>query len=124
VDSLVINGSMTYESIEIWEHRVQFYKRLYAKQLTTKIGLPLVSSIDGDKSYLLEWDFEENEVLEVVRDLNSDKDPSLDSFSLAFFKKQLHSQRKFEKKKLMQLLSPLCRKRPMLWTLRNFGLLD
>lgn len=98
MDSLVINGSMTYESIEIWEHIVQFYMRLYAKQLTTKIGLPLVSSIDADKSYLLEWDFEENEALEVVRDLNGDKDLGLDNFSLAFFKKQLHSQRKFEKK--------------------------
>jgi hypothetical protein len=37
--SLVINGSMNSDSIEIRDHVVQFYKRLYAEQFVLQPNL-------------------------------------------------------------------------------------
>jgi hypothetical protein len=68
-------------------------------------------SIDADESTWLEREFEENEVWDVVRDLNGDKAPGLDGFTMVFFKKcceilkkdlmvvfaEFHSKGQFEK---------------------------
>jgi len=48
-------------------------------------GLPFLS-IDEDESVLLERDFEK-EVWDVIRELNGDKAPGPDSFTMAFFQK-------------------------------------
>jgi hypothetical protein len=43
------------------------------------------SSIDADECLWLERGFEELEVWEVVREMNGDKAPGPDDFSMAFF---------------------------------------
>jgi len=43
------------------------------------------SSIDMEKGIWLEREFEEQEVWEVVRNLNGDKAPRPDGFTMAFF---------------------------------------
>jgi len=45
------------------------------------------SSIDADECLWLERGFEEQEVWEVVREMNGDKAPGPDGFSMAFFQK-------------------------------------
>jgi hypothetical protein len=78
---------MTSDSTEIREYIVQFYKRLYANQFSLRPKLDGLSflSIDADERNWLERDFEENEVWKVVRDLNGDKAPGPNGFSMAFF---------------------------------------
>jgi len=87
MDSLVINGSMSSNSTEIKEHKVQFYNQLYSEQFTwrPKVNGLLFLSIDAKESNRLGRDFEEQEVREVVRDLNGDKALGPDSFTIAFF---------------------------------------
>jgi hypothetical protein len=89
MDSLVVNGSMSFDSTVIREHIVQFYNRLYSKQFSWRLKLDGLSllSFEADERNWLERDFEGSEVLEVVRDLNGDKAPGLDGFSTAFFQK-------------------------------------
>jgi hypothetical protein len=71
----------------------------------------LFLSIDVDESIWLERDFVEQEMWEMVRDLNGDKAPRLDGFTMAFSQKcwgvvkedimavfmEFHNRRKFEK---------------------------
>jgi len=73
-------------------------------------GLSFIS-IDEDESIWLERDFEEKEVWDVIRELNGDKAPGPDGFTMAFFQKcwdilkydimavfaEFHSRGKFEK---------------------------
>jgi len=89
MDSLVVNGSMSFDSTVIREHIVQFYNRLYSKQFSWRLKLDGLSllSFEADERNWLERDFEGSEVLEVVRDLNGDTAPGLDGFSTAFFQK-------------------------------------
>jgi len=89
MDSLVVNGSMSFDSTVIWENFVNFYNRLYSKQFSWRLKLDGLSllSFEADERNWLERDFEGSEVLEVVRDLNGDKAPGLDGFSTAFFQK-------------------------------------
>jgi hypothetical protein len=90
---------------------VNVYKQLYAKQYNWRPKLDGLSflSIDVDERNWMEKEFEESEVLEVVRNFNGDKAP--DGFSVAFSQKcwelltndimevfkEFHSQGKFEK---------------------------
>jgi hypothetical protein len=83
------------------------------------------------KSNWLERDFEE-QVWEVVRDLNGDKAPGPDGFTMAFshkcwevmkedimaILKEFHSQRKFVKSLKATFVS-LIPKKTELWTLRT-----
>jgi hypothetical protein len=88
VESLVINVSITSYATEVREHIPQFDTRLYSEQFNwrPKLDGHTFNSVDDDKTLWLERAFEESEVLEVVKALNSDKAPGPDGFSLAFFK--------------------------------------
>jgi len=44
-------------------------------------------SIDANESIWLEREFEEEEVRDVIRNLNGDKAPGPDGFTMAFFQK-------------------------------------
>jgi hypothetical protein len=113
VGALRINGAMSSDPVEINEHIVQYYDKLYIEQSTWRPrvdGLSF-SSIDAKESIWLEWEFEEQEVWDVVRDLNGDKAPSPDGFTMVFFQKcwgvlkqdimgvfsEFHNRRQFEK---------------------------
>ena len=87
--SLDISRSMSYDSIEIREHIMQFYNLLYSEQFSCPLKLDSLSflSIDTDETNWLDRSFEESEVLEVVRDLNGNKVSDLDGFSIAVSQK-------------------------------------
>jgi hypothetical protein len=89
VDSLNINGAMSKNPMEIKENIVPFYKNLYFEQCSWRPRGDVLSflSIDVDESTWLQREFEEKEVWDVVRDLNGDKAPGPDGFTMAFFHK-------------------------------------
>jgi hypothetical protein len=111
--ALRINGAMSSDPVAINEHIVHYYDKLYTEQSMWRLrvdGLSF-SSIDAEESNWLEWEFEEQEVWEVVRNLNGDKAPGPDGFTMAFFQKcwvvlkqdimamfsKFHNRRQFEK---------------------------
>jgi len=89
VDSLTINGAISRNSVEIKEHIVQYYNNLYFENCSwwpRVEGLSFLS-IDAEESIWLERAFEEKEVWDVIRDLNGDKAPNPDCFTMTFFQK-------------------------------------
>jgi hypothetical protein len=88
VDSLNINGALYKNPMKIKEqHIVHFYNNLYFEQCSWRPRVDGLSflSIDANESTWLERKLEENEMWDVVRDLNGDKVPGLDSFTMTFF---------------------------------------
>jgi hypothetical protein len=87
MEGLRINGILSHNPVEIKDHVVQFYQRLYSERSTwrPKIDNQVFSSIDEDEKNWLERDFEEEEVWEVVKGMEGDKAPGLDGFTMAFF---------------------------------------
>jgi hypothetical protein len=47
-------------------------------------GLGAIASIDAEEPSLLEHPFEDSEILDVVKDMNSDKAPSTNGFFYGF----------------------------------------
>jgi hypothetical protein len=73
--------------VEIKDHIVNYYDSLYTEQTSWRPRVDGISfsSIDADECLWLERGFEEQEVWEVVREMNGDKAPGPDGFSMAFF---------------------------------------
>jgi hypothetical protein len=88
VDSLNINGATSKNPVEIQEHTVHYYNNLYFEHCSWRPRVDGLSflSIDVDDSIWLEREFEEK-VWDVIRDLNGDKAPGPDGFTMAFFQK-------------------------------------
>jgi hypothetical protein len=92
---MMVNGSRTEDPAVIQDHIVNFYKTLYSEQYQgrpTRLLDPLFdnqafSSIDEGERLLMKWEFEEDEVWEVVKKLKGAKAPSPDEFTMAFFQK-------------------------------------
>ena len=61
---------------------VQFYKTLYQESEEWR---PFVEGLEFDQIGELERRFEKDEILLVVRDMEGDKAPSPNGFSMAFF---------------------------------------
>ena len=66
---------------------VQFYKKLYKK---IEEWRPFMEGLEFDQTEglereWLEWRFEKEEILQVVKELEGDKAPCLDGFSMAFY---------------------------------------
>lgn len=77
---------MSSDPLEIKEHIVQYYDKLYTEQSTWRLRVDGLSfSIDAEESTSLEREFDEQEVWEVVRDLNGDKELGPDGFTMTFF---------------------------------------
>jgi hypothetical protein len=87
IDSLLIDGTISTNRLEISEHIVQFYKKLFTEQFSWRLMVDGLSfdSIDEVAASWLEKDFEEREVWEVVKTMNGDKASGLDGYSMAFF---------------------------------------
>jgi len=112
IDSLTINGAMSRYFMEIKEHIVQYYNNLYFENCSWRPRVEGLSflSMDAEESIWLERAFEE-EVWDVIRDLNGNKAPGPDGFTMAFFQKcwdmlkidimdvfaEFHTRGKFEK---------------------------
>ena len=89
MDKVVVDGVVYEEESEIREKVVHFYESLYQESKTWR---PMVDGLEFDRitvteSALLEHKFEKDEVLQVVKDLQGDKAPGPDSFTIAFFQK-------------------------------------
>jgi hypothetical protein len=113
IDSLTINGAISRNYVEIKEHIVQYYSNLYFENCSWRPRVEGLSflSIDAEETIWLERAFEEKEVWDVIRDLNGDKAPGPDGFTMAFFQKcwdmlkidimdvfaEFHTRGKFEK---------------------------
>jgi len=89
VDSLSINSTISRNPAEIKEHIVQYYNNLYFENCSWRPRVESLSflSIYADESSWLERAFEEKEVWDVIKNLNGDKVPGPDRFTLAFFQK-------------------------------------
>jgi hypothetical protein len=87
IDSLLIDGTISTNRLEISKHIVQFYKKLYTEQFNWRPLLDGLSfySIDEAETSWLERDFEEREVLEVVKAMNGNKMLGPDGYSIVFF---------------------------------------
>jgi hypothetical protein len=88
IESLMVDGSLSSNPIEIKEHMIHFYSKLFTKSSGWRPvpeGLPMHSISEEDCRWL-EREFEESEVWEVVRHMKSDKAPGPDGFSMGFIK--------------------------------------
>jgi hypothetical protein len=87
IDHLVVNGTVTTDQSEIGEGLVSYYQGLFSDD---EVRRPLLdglefSSIEEADRIILDWQFTEDEVWEVVRNMSGEKALGLDGFSLVFF---------------------------------------
>uniref|UniRef100_A0A2N9GYT9 DC1 domain-containing protein n=1 Tax=Fagus sylvatica TaxID=28930 RepID=A0A2N9GYT9_FAGSY len=87
IKSIEVDGSRFDEESSIRHQVVQFYKSLYQE---TEEWLPDVdglsfASIGAEAKSRLERRFDKEEVVQVLKDLEGDKAPGLDGFTIAFF---------------------------------------
>jgi hypothetical protein len=75
IDSLLVDGTISTNRLEISENIGQFYKNLYIEQFDWRPLLDNLSfdSISESEVIWLERHFEDGEVLEVVKVMNGDK---------------------------------------------------
>jgi hypothetical protein len=87
IDKLLFNGTFSLDHTGIREHSVQFYDSLFTERFSWQPRLDGLSfdSIGEDEAIWLERAFEDDEVFEVVKALNSGKASGPDSFTMAFF---------------------------------------
>uniref|UniRef100_A0A2N9EL19 Reverse transcriptase domain-containing protein n=1 Tax=Fagus sylvatica TaxID=28930 RepID=A0A2N9EL19_FAGSY len=89
MDKVEVDGVVFEEESEIREKVVHFYESLYQEAETwrpTVDGLEF-EMITENESAVLERQFDKEEVLQVVKDLQGDKAPGPDGFTMAFFQK-------------------------------------
>uniref|UniRef100_A0A2N9HPF7 Endonuclease/exonuclease/phosphatase domain-containing protein n=1 Tax=Fagus sylvatica TaxID=28930 RepID=A0A2N9HPF7_FAGSY len=89
MDKVEVDGEVFEEESEIREKVVHFYESLYQEAETwrpTVDGLEF-EMITENESAILERQFDKEEVLQVVKDLQGDKAPGPDGFTMAFFQK-------------------------------------
>ena len=84
---LEVDGVIYEDESEMVDQVVQFYKNLYKE---TEEWRPFVEGLEFDQVEGLEREwlerrFEKEEILRVVKELEGDKAPSPDGFSMAFY---------------------------------------
>ncbi len=89
MERVEVDGAVYEVESEVREKVVQFYTFLYQEH---KSWRPTVDRLDFDmiseeEQALLERKFDRDEVLQVVKDLQGDKTPGPDGFTMAFFQK-------------------------------------
>jgi hypothetical protein len=112
IDSLMIEGNLSNNQVEISEHIVKYYQKLFEEQCQWRLkvdGLVFDQILDHEAGWL-EREFEEEEVRKVVMTMEGDKARGPDGFSIAFFHfcwevvkedimkifKEFHAKGKFE----------------------------
>jgi len=113
IEILVVDGHLTDETTVIQDHIVDFYKKLYCERyqwILKADDLSFLSIDDGERIWI-EREFEEDEILEVVRNFKGNKALGPDEFTMTFFQKcwevlkvdiievlkEFHNSGKFEK---------------------------
>ena len=87
ISMLEVNGVIYENESEMADQAVQFYKKLYTE---TEEWRPFVEGLEFDQLEGLERDwlerrFEQEEVFRVVKEMEGDKAPGPNGFSLAFY---------------------------------------
>ena len=82
-----MDGVIYEEGAEVVDQVVQFYKTLYQESEEWR---PFVEGLEFDQIEeaergWMERRFEKDEIIQVVRNMEGDKAPGLDGFSMAFF---------------------------------------
>ena len=84
-----VEGVLYEDESEITNQVVDFYKKLYQELESwrpTIDGLDF-ACLDEDDRYSLERDFEKKEILEALMEVEGDKAPGPDDFTMAFYQK-------------------------------------
>ena len=87
ISMLEVDGVMYEDDLEMADQVVQFYKNLYNE---TEEWRPFVEGLEFDQIEGIERDwleqrFEREEILRVVKELEGDKAPGPDGFTMAFY---------------------------------------
>jgi hypothetical protein len=88
IDSLMIDGTLSNNQVEISDHIVKFYQKLFSEQCRWRIrvdDLEFDQILEHEAGWL-EREFDEVEVRKVVFAMTGDKAPGPDGFPIAFFK--------------------------------------
>ena len=89
MERVEVDGTVFEMESEVKEKVVQFYASLYQEQepWRPKVDGLVFDMISEEEQALLERKFDREEVLQVVNDLQGDKAPGPDGFTMAFFQK-------------------------------------
>ena len=87
IESLLVNGSLSFDQGMIENCITHFFMNLYSKQQVIRpfpdvLEFPIIF---GDNAVWLERPFDEAEVFEVIQNFNGDKYLRQDGFPMAFF---------------------------------------
>ena len=91
IKRIEVDGVLYEDESDVRSQLVLFYQGLYEE---TEVGHPTVDGLDfacigEDERLSLEKEFTEEEVTQVLREMEGDKAPSLDGFTMAFFSQML-----------------------------------
>jgi hypothetical protein len=87
IDSLMIEGNLSNNQVEISEDIVKFYQKLFEEhcQWRPRVDALVFDQILEHEACWLEREFKEEEVRKVVLAIDGDKAQGADGFSIAFF---------------------------------------
>jgi hypothetical protein len=87
IDSLIVNGSPTFDPTILGDHIVNYYDSLFTEPLSWRPQLDNLefNMLSTTEAASLEEPFDEKEVWEVIKGMDRDKAPGPDGFSMAFF---------------------------------------
>ena len=89
IKRIEVDGVLYEDESDVHSQLVLFYQGLYKE---TKVGRPTMDElvfacIEEDERLSLEKEFLKEEVIQVLREMEGDKAPSLDGFTMTFFHK-------------------------------------
>ncbi|XP_075645160.1 uncharacterized protein LOC142616177 [Castanea sativa] len=89
IKRMEVNGILYEDEHDVRSQIVHFYQELYKE---TEVGRPSMdglefASIEEDDRVLLEKEFSKEEVFQVLKEMEGDKAPGPDGFTMAFFQK-------------------------------------
>ena len=89
IKRIEVDGVLYEDESDVHSQLVLFYQGLYKE---TKVGNPTMDElvfacIEEDERLSLEKEFSKEEVIQVLREMEGDKAPSLDGFTMTFFHK-------------------------------------
>ena len=82
-----MDGVLSEEEEEVRSKVVQFYQATELDSWHPSMDCLEFTSIEEDERLVLERDFSKEEVVQVLQEMEGDKAPSLDGFTMAFFHK-------------------------------------
>ena len=89
IRGIEVDGVLFEDEEEVRSKVVNFYQRLYTETDSWRLSMDGLefARIEEDERLKLERDFSKEEVVKVLHEMEGDKAPSPDSFTMAFFQK-------------------------------------